>query len=231
MKLKFAFAGIFGLILITSSLYLLLSSSIAQEASLIWRPTCNATLQGTTSPVQTPLAPWKESYDGGNFLTYCYINSSLIYIEKEVWFNFVGEPFLPTFPDTYIEKVAYTQPPGAKKVGDIRVLFDMYFPYYNDDPAKCYTPYFQEFTLVGNNNGNFSDEVGTFNDAFYRLNNTEKLCGQWITFSHLIDDYANDYGVSFDRNSRTLETFGLEMGNVYIKNIRVEGVAGTKQIW
>lgn len=240
MKLKFAFAGGVGLVLTFSVFYFFLSGSVAQEASLVWRPTCNATLQGTTIPVQAPLSPWKESFDGADFLTYCYINDTLLYLEKPIFTNFLDEPFIPSYPDSYIENVDYTQPVGPNKVGDIRVLFDVYFPYYQDNPSTCYASNqsaidgrwnIRQFVLVGNNNANFSDEVNTFNDAIYQLNSTETLCGQWITVSHLISEFPDDFGVSFNRNSRTLEVFGVEMGNAYIKNIRVVGNAGTKQVW
>ncbi len=241
MKLKFVFAGIFGLLLIFSVFYFFLLGSVAQESpELVWRPTCDASVQGTTTPISEPLAPWKESWDGSEQVTYCYFNSSIIYIQKPIFYNFLGEPFTGTYPDTYITDVAYTQPTGPLKIGDIRIEFDMYFPYYQDNPSTCYA-YNQsavdgrwnirQFVLAANNNANFTETVNTFNDAFYQLTSAESLCGQWIKFSHLIKDFTDDYGVSFNRNSRTLEIVGLEMGNVYIKNITVVGASGAKTLW
>ena len=206
---------------------------VPQETeTLPWRPLCNNTING----------PWKESFDGAGNQEFCYVNSTVFYVQAKLSRNFAGQLFKRSSPESYIEGINYVQPQGPFKIGDVTVQFDYYFPFY-EDGAECpisssnfnaVTGFHNvpQYVLVGNNAANFSSSSGDFNDAFMNFT-LEGTCGQWQTFVHRVDDLQNDFGSSFSHANRDLGVIGLEVANMYIRNLKVVGNATpeTVQVW
>ena len=214
------------------ALLLLSAFAVGQESeTLPWRPACQ--------PIS---GPWLESFNSAGNQEICYYNSTAMFVQARLSRNFAGQLFKRANPDAFIQGINYLQPVGNYKVDDIRIIFEYYFPFYEDgtecpvDPANvnAVTGYHNnpQYILVGNNDADFYSETDTFDDAIMNFT-LEGACGQWYTFNHTINDFGNDYGSSFSRSNRDLGTVGLEAANIYIKNVKVIGAADPPvvQIW
>jgi len=220
-------------ILVFSALSIL---AAGQAETLPWRPTCQ---NGTFSA--GGFSDWQESFDGRGLQTWCWYNDTVLYIQQDLLRNFQSQLFRRTFPNAYIEGLNYVLPVGPQNIGDINLSFEYYFPFFEDGTecpidasnVNAVTGFHnvRQIVLVGENEANFSVGTNTFDDAFNEFH-LEGVCGEWRTFSHLIDDFENDFGSSFAHSNRDLGIFGFEVANMYIRNVTLfHSTLGTQQIW
>lgn len=214
--------------------------SSASAASFDWRPSC--TLYDTPQQIPEPLN-WSESHDTDD-RSYCLYNdtstemldsglmgNATIWMQQDLSTDFLtGELSRSgSNPDLHISNLNYSQ---SKSIGHpsegVYVEFDYYRPYRNGDCVDQ----IPQYIVIGNDEADFSEGSGTFDDAFYQLDYTDK-CGQWNHFRQPVEQFTNDYGSSFSKSSKTIGAISLEMANMYVKNIKLVGMSGSNvyHVW
>lgn len=223
--------------------------SATHEGKLHYRP-CEV-LYDTPEDIPVPMN-WTEDFDGGDNVGYCltdqndtdvlgtgFFGNDTIFIQQEVFFDpWSGESHKQVNADFHLTNVSYEQSkPIGSPTNGVYVEFDYYIPSgdISQDGTSdevCYEDV-EQFVLIGNEEANFSEGSGTFDDAFYELNDTESACDQWHHFRHHANDFTNDFGSAFSHSSKTIGAFSLEVGNMYVKNLTFVGMDGVKRhrVW
>ncbi len=184
------------------------------------------------TPEPLPPAPWIESFDGTGYQSYCVDSPGVVWIEQPLFTNRLGQYFTPVNSDMWTV-IDYEIPTG--NIRNVEITFEYLAP---SKEGVCIHSEINPVTglynspqsiLVGNKNTNLSTK-DAFDVAFYDFNQ-EIVCDQWITFSHRISEFTNDFGSSFSGQSKDLGSIGFEAKNIYIRNVVIDGSGGTLGVW
>jgi hypothetical protein len=182
----------------------------------------------STTPV---MAGWSESYDGINERDYCLYNSTVFHIKSGFYYNpIVGMYSESTTQDTYTTL-------NLVERGNIRSVWVRVTYYKPSYDGVCFAKQIlpdgtypnEHLVLLANHQDGFGEET-TFDDAFFEVNEG-MVCDEWSIIQFQVKDMTNDYGSSFAGVSKTVGTFSLEVGNIYISNIEVIGTDETIKLW
>lgn len=179
----------------------------------------------------TPPAGWTESFDFDDKQNYCTYTNNTLWIESPVKKNFLGQYFTDNPADIW-NTLSLTE---QGNVRDVRVRIEYFAPMYqgvcvhssiNGGSGLYNSP--QSF-LVANHNTGFHEEA-TFDDAFRNTNNI-MTCEQWNVIDIPVKNLQNDFGSSFAGQSKTIGSFGFEMTNLYIRDVKIVGTTETIDLW
>ena len=189
-----------------------------------FHPNCNYT--------STPLMlGWNESFDGSNRQTYCLWSNNTFWIDQPVFKNFGGQWFTNAPADLWTTLLLTEK----GNVRNVEVRIEYYAPSYNGVCIPQSINYGSglynspELFLIANHQNGFH-ETATFDDALLWVNNIMS-CDQWNTINVPVSSLQNDFGSSFSGQSKTIKTFGFEMSNIYIRDVKIIGSEQTIDLW
>lgn len=223
--------------------------SAAQNGeSYPYRPICNASVQGNDgSPLSVPLPPLYEKWDSGDRQKYCYINSTLLYIQQDLtwghstdpWGNIIDVRPEITHPDFYKNNIGFNNDFSiGHPQNPVTVRFRYYIPkwpipsqwqpYFGGKTEDCFNDTQVRFyTFLGNDDSDTFSETD-FETGDYKFAYNDKLCEEWKLFSHVAGDFENRFGTSFSHAVKVVGAIDFEMANIYIdlSSIEMCGVLG-----